>query len=80
MSILIPAALAIQRGGSTSEKVAKALGVEPSAVAQYCAGRRRPHPQLIPVVRELCGDEAAREVGEALGIDSAYEHQGLQSI
>jgi DNA-binding transcriptional regulator YdaS (Cro superfamily) len=66
--VLTPAALAIQRGGSTSEKIVEALGVKPSAVAQYCAGRRRPHPRLIPVVAELCGLDAAREVAQALGI------------
>lgn len=69
MAILSPAALAIQRGGSTVNQIAAALGVSAPAVSAYFSSRARPHPRLIDVVRALCDDETAREVASALGIE-----------
>ena len=64
-----PASLVLARAGITQTTVAQRLGTSRSAVSLYLRGVRRPHPNLIEVIRLLAGTEAADEVATILGVE-----------
>lgn len=56
------AGLELAAEGLSQVQLAQRLGVGSRSVGHYLAGRRRPHPDLPEVLRDLAGDDGANRV------------------